>query len=129
MRGVDPLRQAEGGVLEVSRLRVVDDVPGEVVLELAAVSLEAGPLPQARARDRVGTTVVPPLVAVDQVLRRQQLASRVPRDDVPVIVVSADIQRSTAQQVSDAGAFRFLGKPAETSQIIQAVNAALGATR
>lgn len=49
--------------------------------------------------------------------------------DVPVIVVSADIQRSTTKQVADAGAFRFLGKPAEKDDVIEAVNAALGAGR
>ena len=46
--------------------------------------------------------------------------------DVRVIVVSADIQRTTAKQVAEAGAFRFLGKPAERDEVIDAVNAALG---
>jgi two-component system, chemotaxis family, chemotaxis protein CheY len=49
--------------------------------------------------------------------------------DVPVIVVSADIQRSTTAKVAEAGAFRFLGKPAENTEIVEAVNAALGTGR
>lgn len=44
---------------------------------------------------------------------------------VRVIVVSADIQRSTGRQVADAGAFRFLGKPAEPAELVEAVDAAL----
>ena len=42
-----------------------------------------------------------------------------------VIVVSADIQRSTGKQVADAGAFRFLAKPADPGELVEAVNAAL----
>ena len=42
-----------------------------------------------------------------------------------VIVVSADIQRSTAKQVREAGAFRFLGKPADPEELLEAVGAAL----
>jgi len=43
-----------------------------------------------------------------------------------VIVVSADIQRATGKQVAEAGAFRFLAKPADAEDVIEAVNAALG---
>lgn len=42
-----------------------------------------------------------------------------------VIVVSADIQRSTARMVAEAGAFRFLGKPADPDEVADAVKAAL----
>ena len=42
-----------------------------------------------------------------------------------VIVVSADVQRSTGRQVAEAGAFRFLGKPADPAELVEAVNAAL----
>ena len=42
-----------------------------------------------------------------------------------VIVVSADIQRSTSKRVSQAGAFRFLGKPADPEELLEAVDAAL----
>ncbi|MFL5383948.1 MAG: response regulator [Longimicrobiaceae bacterium] len=42
-----------------------------------------------------------------------------------VIVVSADIQRATGRQVAEAGAFRFLAKPADAEEVIEAVNAAL----
>jgi len=42
-----------------------------------------------------------------------------------VIVVSADIQRSTGQQVAEAGAFRFLAKPADAGELVEAVEAAL----
>lgn len=43
-----------------------------------------------------------------------------------VIVVSADIQRSTSKRVAAAGAFRFLGKPADPEELMEAVSAALG---
>ena len=43
-----------------------------------------------------------------------------------VIVVSADIQRSTGKRVAQAGAFRFLGKPADPEELMEAVGAALG---
>lgn len=46
--------------------------------------------------------------------------------DARVIVVSADIQRSTSKLVADAGAFRFLAKPADRDEVVEAVNAALG---
>jgi two-component system chemotaxis response regulator CheY len=42
-----------------------------------------------------------------------------------VIVVSADIQRATGRQVAEAGAFRFLAKPADAEDVLDAVNAAL----
>ena len=42
-----------------------------------------------------------------------------------VIVVSADIQRSTGKRVAAAGAFRFLGKPADPEDLLEAVDAAL----
>ena len=43
-----------------------------------------------------------------------------------VIVVSADVQRSTSKRVAEAGAFRFLGKPADPEELMEAVSAALG---
>lgn len=45
--------------------------------------------------------------------------------NVRVIVISADIQRSTAKAVAAGGAFRFLHKPADPEEVIDAVNAAL----
>lgn len=42
-----------------------------------------------------------------------------------VVVISADIQRSTAQLVAEAGALRFLGKPASPEQLLETVNALL----
>ena len=42
-----------------------------------------------------------------------------------VIVVSADVQRSTSQLVADAGALRFLGKPVMPDDLQQAVRALL----
>ena len=43
-----------------------------------------------------------------------------------VIVISADIQRATSRDVAAAGAFRFLAKPADAEDVIEAVDAALG---
>lgn len=42
-----------------------------------------------------------------------------------VVVVSADIQRSTHQLVADAGALRFLGKPASAEDLLATVSALL----
>jgi two-component system chemotaxis response regulator CheY len=44
-----------------------------------------------------------------------------------VIVVSADIQRSTADDVAGAGAKRFLHKPARAEAILGALSEVLGA--
>lgn len=43
-----------------------------------------------------------------------------------VIVVSADVQSSTAEIVHTAGALRFLGKPVPSDQLLSAVGAAVG---
>lgn len=48
--------------------------------------------------------------------------------DVKVIVVSADIQRSTGRMATEKGAKRFLGKPADPEELIDAVNSVLGNT-
>ena len=42
-----------------------------------------------------------------------------------VIVVSADVQRTTAKLVADAGAVRFLGKPVSPEGLLEAVREAL----
>ncbi len=42
-----------------------------------------------------------------------------------VIVVSADVQRTTAKLVADAGALRFLGKPVSPEGLLEAVREAL----
>jgi two-component system chemotaxis response regulator CheY len=46
--------------------------------------------------------------------------------EAKVIVVSADIQRATTRLVNEAGAFRFLAKPADAADVLAAVSAALG---
>lgn len=50
-------------------------------------------------------------------------------DKARVIVVSADVQRSTEQSVMALGAERFLGKPANADQLTAAVADTLGAPR
>src|SRR5215212_4863950 len=47
------------------------------------------------------------------------------QSDVRVIVVSADVQRSTTRLVADSGALRFLGKPVAAEELLDAVRAAL----
>jgi two-component system chemotaxis response regulator CheY len=44
-----------------------------------------------------------------------------------VIVISADVQRTTAGIVTEAGAFRFLGKPASRHEVLGAIGDALEA--
>ena len=48
---------------------------------------------------------------------------------VRVIVVSADVQRSTEEMVRAAGALRFIGKPAAPEALVGAVNAILDEVR
>jgi len=43
-----------------------------------------------------------------------------------VIVISADVQRSTETMVLDAGGYRFLGKPANRAEVLAAITSALG---
>jgi two-component system, chemotaxis family, chemotaxis protein CheY len=45
--------------------------------------------------------------------------------DARVIVVSADVQRSTARLVAESGAIRFLGKPVTADELREAVRDAL----
>lgn len=47
--------------------------------------------------------------------------------DVRVIIVSADVQRTTERMVLDAGAQRFIGKPAGAEQLLETVGELLGA--
>jgi two-component system chemotaxis response regulator CheY len=43
-----------------------------------------------------------------------------------IVVVSADVQRSTAQIVADAGALRFLGKPVSPETLLGTIRDVLG---
>lgn len=45
--------------------------------------------------------------------------------DARVIVVSADVQRSTTQLVTESGAMRFLGKPVTPEGLLDTVRSAL----
>jgi two-component system chemotaxis response regulator CheY len=38
-----------------------------------------------------------------------------------VVVISADVQRSTAKLVTESGALRFLGKPVSAEQLVETV--------
>ena len=50
---------------------------------------------------------------------------RVLQNDARVIVISADVQRSTAKLVAEAGALRFLGKPVSPEALLEAIREAL----
>ena len=41
--------------------------------------------------------------------------------DARVVVISADVQRSTAQMVAESGALRFLGKPVTSEKLLETV--------
>jgi two-component system chemotaxis response regulator CheY len=43
-----------------------------------------------------------------------------------VIVVSADVQSSTAQLAQVAGAFKFIGKPVDSEMLLATISAAIG---
>ena len=45
--------------------------------------------------------------------------------DARVIVISADVQRTTTQLVTDSGALRFLGKPVTAEGLLEAVRSVL----
>lgn len=45
-----------------------------------------------------------------------------------VVVISADVQQSTERMVMDAGAMRFIGKPAGSSELRSTVDQLLGAS-
>lgn len=47
--------------------------------------------------------------------------------DARVIVISADVQRTTERMVLDAGAARFIGKPAGAEQLLETIGDLLGA--
>jgi two-component system chemotaxis response regulator CheY len=53
---------------------------------------------------------------------RQLLAMQ---SDARVVVISADVQRSTAQLVTESGALGFLGKPVSAEALIDTVRSAL----
>ena len=42
-------------------------------------------------------------------------------NEVPVVVISADVQQSTEKIVQDAGAVRFVGKPVAPEQLLSTV--------
>lgn len=44
-----------------------------------------------------------------------------------IVVVSADVQRSTERMVNEGGALAFLGKPASRDQLLETVDSATGA--
>ena len=46
-----------------------------------------------------------------------------------VIVVSADVQRSTSQIVTESGALRFLGKPVSAESLLETVRTVLAEDR
>jgi two-component system, chemotaxis family, chemotaxis protein CheY len=56
-----------------------------------------------------------------EVLRQLRLL----QNDARVIVISADVQRSTAQIVADSGALGFLGKPVTAEGLLDAVRTVL----
>jgi two-component system, chemotaxis family, chemotaxis protein CheY len=47
-------------------------------------------------------------------------------NEVPVIVISADVQQSTEKIVQDAGAVRFVGKPVAPAQLLRTVADVVG---
>lgn len=45
--------------------------------------------------------------------------------DMPIIIISADIQDSTIESVKKAGAFEFLHKPPKKEQLLSTIDSAL----
>ena len=46
----------------------------------------------------------------------------------PVVVLTADVQKSTRQRCEELGVFKFLGKPPDQTELVEAITAASAST-
>ena len=108
-------RRVHRGMLEQAGYGVVEAATGIGAIELFALEQPDAVLLDLSMADMNGIDVLRTLRELDRQAR--------------VIVVSADIQRTTEQSVMALGAERFLAKPAKADQLVATVTDVLGAPR
>ena len=104
-------RRVHRRILESAGYRVVEAASGMAALELFALERPELVLLDLSMEDLGGIEVLRELRAMDPAAR--------------VVVVSADVQRSTEQLVMEGGALRFLGKPVAEASLLRTVSDAL----
>jgi len=102
-------RRVHRGILESAGHQVVEASTGLGALETYSLERPDVVLLDLSMADLGGVEVLRQLQGMDAESR--------------VIVISADVQRSTEQSVMDAGAKRFIGKPAESTRMLREVAA------
>ncbi|MDB4916997.1 MAG: response regulator receiver [Gemmatimonadetes bacterium] len=106
-------RRVHRGILERAGHHVVEAFTGTGAIESFTVEKPDVVLLDLSMEDIGGVEVLRTLRQLDEEAR--------------VIVVSADVQKSTEQEVMEAGARRFLHKPASPDALVAAVSDVLGA--
>jgi CheY-like chemotaxis protein len=102
-------RRVHRGILESAGYQVIEAATGLGALETYSLEHPDVVLLDLSMEDLSGVDVL-------RKLREMDAESR-------VIVISADVQRTTEQSVMDAGAKRFIGKPAESARLLREVAA------
>lgn len=106
-------RRVHRGILESDGHSVVEASTGMGALETFYLERPSVVLLDLSMEDMGGVEVLKRLREIDATTN--------------VIVISADVQRTTEQTVMDAGARKFLGKPADSERIRSEVRAVLDA--
>jgi two-component system chemotaxis response regulator CheY len=108
-------RRVHRAMLETSGHSVIEAATGIGAIEMFSLERPDVVILDLSMADLGGLEVLKTLRQLDEQAR--------------VIVVSADVQRSTEQSVKAAGAERFLAKPANAEQLAAAISDVLGAPR
>lgn len=104
-------RRVHRGILESAGHSVVEASTGMGALETYYLERPSLVLLDLSMADMGGVEVLKRLREIDATTN--------------VIVISADVQRTTEQSVMDAGARRFLGKPADSARLLDEVKSVL----
>lgn len=104
-------RRVHRGILESKGHRVLESATGLSAIETYALERPDLVLLDLSMEDIGGVDVLRRLREIDDAAR--------------VIVISADVQRTTEQSVMESGARRFLGKPVDPEKLIVEIEALL----
>ena len=104
-------RRVHRGILESGGHSVIESATGMGAIEQYFLEHPDAVLLDLSMADMGGADVLARLQELDATSR--------------VIVISADVQRTTEQAVMAAGARRFVGKPADAAKLLQTVNEVL----
>ncbi|HET9454902.1 MAG TPA: response regulator [Gemmatimonadaceae bacterium] len=104
-------RRVHRGILESQGHRILESSTGLSAIETYALERPDLVLLDLSMEDIGGVDVLRRLREIDAGAR--------------VIVISADVQRTTEQSVMEAGARRFLGKPVDPEKLISEIGALL----